>query len=54
VPYMYQITKYDPAERDERGAYAGSLDSASDHGLIEAAYLDTVAAFAAANGLTWL
>jgi len=52
--YVYQITKYDPEDRDERGAYTGPLNTMSDHGVVEAAYLRTVAAFAASNDVTWL
>jgi hypothetical protein len=52
LPYVYQLTKYDPADRDERGYYVGDEDSLSDHGPVEAAYLDAVAAFAADSGVT--
>jgi small subunit ribosomal protein S1 len=54
-PYAYQVTKYDPADRDERGGYyTGPEDSLSDHGAVEAAYLESVAAFAAETGVDWL
>ncbi|MEU2391410.1 RNA-binding protein [Streptomyces sp. NPDC007369] len=43
--------QYDPADRDERGHYTGTEDSASDHGPVEAAYLAAIAAFAEASGI---
>ncbi|WP_329405971.1 S1 RNA-binding domain-containing protein [Streptomyces sp. NBC_00704] len=46
LPYVYQVTKYDPADRDHHGRYAGTEDTTSDHGPVEAAYLQAVAAFA--------
>ncbi len=46
APHVHRITKYDPADRDERGAYRGSEDVSSDHGPVEAAYLTAVTAFA--------
>lgn len=52
--HVYRITKYDPADRDDRGAYRGSEDVLSDHGPVEAAYLAAVAAFAEDAGVTWL
>ncbi|MEV0811105.1 hypothetical protein [Micromonospora sp. NPDC050200] len=48
------MTKYDPAHRDERGHYIGSEDTDSDHGPVEAAYLDAVAAFAEDTGVDCL
>ena len=54
LPYVYRITKYDPADRDEHGHYAGTEDSVSDHGAVEAAYLQAVAAFAASTGIDHL
>ncbi|WP_371575761.1 S1 RNA-binding domain-containing protein [Streptomyces sp. NBC_01314] len=45
-PFVYRITKYDPADRDEHGGYIGAEDSTSDHGPVEAAYLQAIAAFA--------
>ncbi|MGW3915447.1 S1 RNA-binding domain-containing protein [Streptomyces sp. NPDC005070] len=50
-PYAYRITKYDPADRDERGGYIGAEDTISDHGPVEAAYLQAVAAFAEDTGV---
>ncbi|MFZ4278279.1 RNA-binding protein [Streptomyces arboris] len=47
--YVHRITKYDPADRDERGYYIGTEDTVSDHGPVEAAYLAAIAAFAAAS-----
>lgn len=52
LPYVHQVTKYDPADRDERGHYTGSEDVSSDHGPVEAAYLAAVAAFAEDSGVT--
>ncbi|MFI8963048.1 S1 RNA-binding domain-containing protein [Streptomyces sp. NPDC053493] len=49
-PFVYRITKYDPAHRDERGHYTGAEDTVSDHGPVEEAYLEAVAAFAEAAG----
>ena len=53
LPYAYEITKYDPAGRDGKGRYAGAQDRVSDHGPVEAAYLQAVADFAAAPGAAW-
>ncbi|MFJ8045543.1 RNA-binding protein [Kitasatospora sp. NPDC096147] len=50
-PIVYRVTKYDPADRNERGYYVGTLDSACDEGPIEAAYLEALAAFARAAGV---
>ncbi|WAZ26283.1 S1 RNA-binding domain-containing protein [Streptomyces cinnabarinus] len=50
-PFVHQITKYDPADRDEHGEYIGAEETASDHGATESAYLEAVAAFAAASGI---
>ncbi|MCX4512967.1 S1 RNA-binding domain-containing protein [Streptomyces sp. NBC_01619] len=47
LPYVYRVTKYDPADRDEHGHYTGSEDTVSDHGRVEAACLQAVEAFAA-------
>ncbi|MFC9250021.1 RNA-binding protein [Amycolatopsis thailandensis] len=52
--YVYRITKYDPADRDDRGTYRGSEDVSSDHGPVEAAYLAAVTAFAEDTGVTLL
>lgn len=54
LPYVYRITKYDPAERDESGHYAGTEVTTSDHGPVEAAYLQAVAAFVADAGIEHL
>ena len=54
LPYVYRITKYDPADRDERGSYIGAEPTISDHGPVEAAYLQAVAAFARTAGVDWL
>ncbi|WBP91114.1 S1 domain-containing protein [Kitasatospora cathayae] len=51
---MYRITKYDPADRDERGVYTGPQEAVSDHGPVEAAYLEAVAAFAKESGVRHL
>ncbi|MGW5864647.1 S1 RNA-binding domain-containing protein [Streptomyces sp. NPDC055239] len=51
LPYVYRVTKYDPADRDERGSYIGSAETTSDHGPVEEAYLRAVAAFAADAGV---
>ncbi|MEV7194938.1 S1 RNA-binding domain-containing protein [Streptomyces sp. NPDC093510] len=51
LPYVYRVTKYDPADRDEHGHYTGAEDSVSDHGVLENAYLQAVEAFAAEAGI---
>jgi hypothetical protein len=51
---VWRVTKYDPADRDDRGYYIGTADTGSDHGVVEAAYLDTVAAFAESSGIDTL
>ncbi|MER7468632.1 hypothetical protein [Streptomyces sp. NPDC097981] len=51
LPYVYQVTKYDPADRDQHGHYAGTEDTTSDHGPVEAACLQAVAAFAEDTGV---
>ena len=43
LPYVHRITKYDPADH---GRYTGDQEPVSDHGPIEAAYLQALAAFA--------
>ncbi|MFE1288266.1 S1 RNA-binding domain-containing protein [Streptomyces sp. NPDC058751] len=53
-PFVYRITKYDPADRDEHGSYIGAEDSTSDHGPVEAAYLQAIAAFAEDTGVDHL
>ncbi|MFJ1708861.1 S1 RNA-binding domain-containing protein [Kitasatospora sp. NPDC088346] len=50
-PFVYRITKYDPADRDEHGSYIGAEDSTSDHGPVEAAYLQAISAFAEDTGI---
>jgi hypothetical protein len=54
LPHVYQVTKYDPADRDEDGRYVGLQSSVSDHGVTEEGYVATVAAFAAESGVTSL
>ncbi|WP_307783336.1 hypothetical protein [Streptomyces sp. MBT53] len=51
LPYVYRVTKYDPADRDQHGSYTGAELSVSDHGPVEAAYLHAVAAFAEDTGV---
>ncbi|MDT7845718.1 RNA-binding protein [Streptomyces justiciae] len=51
LTHVYRVTKYDPADRDEHGRYVGAEDCVSDHGEVEAAYLQAVAAFAAGTGV---
>ncbi|WP_338703411.1 RNA-binding protein [Streptomyces sp. Q6] len=46
LTYVYRVTKYDPADRDEYGHYVGTEDIVSDHGEVEAASLQAVAEFA--------
>ncbi|MDN3243042.1 S1 RNA-binding domain-containing protein [Glycomyces tritici] len=50
-PYIYRVTKYDPADRDESGHYVGTEDTDSDRGPVEAAYLQAVATFAGDAGI---
>jgi small subunit ribosomal protein S1 len=54
LPFCYRVTKYNPADRDERGHYTGTEDVRSDHGAVEAAYLAAVAAFAEDSGVRTL
>ncbi|WP_330300338.1 S1 RNA-binding domain-containing protein [Streptomyces sp. NBC_00503] len=54
LPYVYRVTKYDPADRDDHGHYAGTEPAISDHGPVEAAYLRAVAAFAEDTGVDQL
>lgn len=54
LPYVYRVTKYDPADRDQHGHYAGAEPATSDHGPVEAAYLRAVAAFAEDTGVDQL
>lgn len=50
-PYVYRVTKYDPADRDDHGHYTGTEDTVSDHGEVEANYLRAVKAFAEETGI---
>ncbi|MFE6156918.1 RNA-binding protein [Streptomyces sp. NPDC057889] len=52
--FAHQITKYNPADRDERGHYNGAEDTVSDHGPVEEAYLEAIAAFAQESGIDQL
>ncbi|WP_234439881.1 RNA-binding protein [Streptomyces bicolor] len=45
---------YDPADSGEQGHSTGPEDTVSDHGEVEAAYLQAVAAFAADTGVDHL
>ncbi|MFE7835822.1 S1 RNA-binding domain-containing protein [Streptomyces sp. NPDC057474] len=54
LPYVYRLTKYDPADRDEHGNYIGAAEATSDHGPVEEAYLQAVAAFAVDAGIDQL
>ncbi|SHG76971.1 RNA-binding protein [Streptoalloteichus hindustanus] len=54
LPYVHRVTKFDPADRDEHGHYVGDQDVTSDHGVLEAAYLAAVTAFAEDTGVTTL
>ncbi len=49
--FVHRITKYDPADRDEHGSYRGAEEAISDHGPVEAAYLEVISAFAEAAGI---
>jgi small subunit ribosomal protein S1 len=51
LPYVYRVTKYDPAGHDRRGSYIGAESTVSDHGPVEAAYLRAVIAFAEGSGV---
>lgn len=53
-PYIFRVTRYDPAGRDEHGHYTGTVDTRSDCGAVEAAYLAAIAAFAHDTGITHL
>ncbi|RYV49362.1 RNA-binding protein [Pengzhenrongella frigida] len=54
TPFTYRVTQYDPLDRDTDGFYIGEVDSISDEGPLEAAYLDAVDAFACELGVTRL
>ncbi|MET9465176.1 RNA-binding protein [Streptomyces sp. NPDC006544] len=49
--HVYRVTKYDPADRAPDGTYHGPLDTDSDHGPVDAAYLAAVRAFAEESGV---
>ncbi|MFB7429066.1 RNA-binding protein [Streptomyces hydrogenans] len=49
--FVHRITKYDPADRDEHGTYQGAEEAVSDHGPVEAAYLEAISAFAEDTGI---
>ncbi|WP_329394600.1 S1 RNA-binding domain-containing protein [Streptomyces melanogenes] len=49
--FVYRITKYDPADRNDHGHYVGVEQPTSDHGPVEEAYLRAVDAFASAAGI---
>ncbi|MFD9499900.1 RNA-binding protein [Streptomyces sp. NPDC060035] len=49
--FVHQITKYNPADCDEHGRYNGAENTVSDHGPVEAAYLEVIAAFAQDSGI---
>ncbi|KUN36958.1 RNA-binding protein [Streptomyces longwoodensis] len=48
-PFVYRISHYDPADRNEHGHYTGTRDTVSDRGPVEAAYLVAISAFAEAS-----
>ncbi len=54
LPYVYRITKYNPADRDASGYYIGTEETVNDHGPVEASYLQAVGAFAADAGVEHL
>lgn len=54
LPYLYQVTKYNPADRNEYGRYTGTETQRSDHGPVEAAYLQAVSEFAKDTQVTRL
>ncbi|MEV6163280.1 S1 RNA-binding domain-containing protein [Streptomyces sp. NPDC052052] len=51
LPYVYRVTKYDPADRDDHGHYTDAEETVSDHGQVEEAYLQAVESFAADTGI---
>lgn len=51
LPYVFRVTKYDLADRDQHGGYIGAESPVSDHGPVEAAYLQAVIAFAEEAGV---
>jgi hypothetical protein len=46
LPDVWQVTRYDPASRVDYGSYPGPETVYGDHGPVELACLDAVAAFA--------
>ncbi|MBB2924491.1 RNA-binding protein [Cellulomonas cellasea] len=53
LPYAYQVAQYDPRDYGPNG-YIGPLDSDTDEGPREAAYLTAIEAFARELGVTHL
>ncbi len=51
LPYVYRVTKYDPADRNQYGHYTGAEPATSDHGPLEAAYLQAIVALAEDTGI---
>ncbi|GAA3905824.1 hypothetical protein [Streptomyces lannensis] len=49
--FVHRITKYDPADPDEHGSYRGAEEAVSDHGPVDAAYLEAISAFTEAAGI---
>ncbi|MEF9886896.1 RNA-binding protein [Streptomyces sp. P9-A4] len=52
LPYVHRVSKYDPVELDVHGHYTGAEDTISDHGEVEAAYLQAFAADAGIDRLS--
>lgn len=52
--YVYQVTKYNPADWNDAGRYVGPEDETSDHGPKEAGYLAAVMAFAEESSIAEL
>jgi small subunit ribosomal protein S1 len=52
LPYVYEVTKYEPTDWNEDGRYVGLEVETSDHGPKEAAYLAAVVAFAEESGVS--
>ncbi|MFE3555023.1 S1 RNA-binding domain-containing protein [Streptomyces sp. NPDC059193] len=55
-PFVYRITEYEPEDRDRdrHGSHTAAEDTTSDHGPVEAAYLQAIAAFAEDTGVNRL
>lgn len=51
LPFVYRVTRHNPADRDQHGHHAGTGPATSDHGPVEAACLRAVAAFAEDTGV---